>query len=118
MEKLTQDLKKGYLNLFEAIRGSRNSQGNENGEEDKSESVEGGTVQEEGIKVTARGPKLPDVPKDSTKPFLMKARIHLKLGEDFMREPDVFSREAGAVVPVPEIKAGEAENGKIVLQPS
>jgi hypothetical protein len=34
-----------------------------------------------------------------------------------MREPDVFSREAGAVVPVPEIKAREAENGKIVLQP-
>ncbi|KAI5582320.1 hypothetical protein BDE02_07G078100 [Populus trichocarpa] len=63
MEKLAQDLKKGFLNLFEAIRGSRNSQGNENGEEAKSESVEGVTVQEEGIKVTARGPKLPDVPK-------------------------------------------------------
>jgi hypothetical protein len=54
---------------------------------------------------------------DSTKPFLMKAKNHLKLGEDSMLEPDVFSREAGAVVPVPEIKAREAENGKIVLQP-
>ncbi|KAL3584055.1 hypothetical protein D5086_015116 [Populus alba] len=47
---------------------------------------------------------------DSTKPFLMKARIHFKLGEDSVLEPDVFSREAGAVVPVPEIKASEAEN--------
>jgi len=27
MEKLAQDLKKGFLNLFEAIRGGRNSQG-------------------------------------------------------------------------------------------
>ncbi|KAJ6990780.1 hypothetical protein NC653_019130 [Populus alba x Populus x berolinensis] len=54
---------------------------------------------------------------DSTKPFLMKARIHFKLGEDSVLEPDVFSREAGAVVPVPEIKASEAENGKMVLQP-
>lgn len=37
------------------------------------------------------------------------------------KKPDVFSREAGAAipvqVPVPKIKANIAENGKIVLQP-
>ncbi|CAK7337928.1 unnamed protein product [Dovyalis caffra] len=62
MEKLAQDLKKGFLDLFEAIRGSRTSQGNENVEEAKSESVEEVTVQERGIKV-ARGPTRPGVPK-------------------------------------------------------
>ncbi|PNT35617.1 hypothetical protein POPTR_005G084100v4 [Populus trichocarpa] len=63
MEKLAQDLKRGFLNLFEAIRGSRTSQGNENGDEATSESVEEVTVQDRGVKVTARGPKRPGVPK-------------------------------------------------------
>ncbi|CAK7337929.1 unnamed protein product [Dovyalis caffra] len=39
---------------------------------------------------------------------------HCMLGA---QKPDVFSREAGAVVPVPKVKSSEAENGKIVLQP-
>ncbi|KAJ6774951.1 hypothetical protein OIU79_018187 [Salix purpurea] len=63
MEKLAQDLKKGFLSLFEGIRGSRTSQGNEKGEEPTSGSVEGATVHERGIKVAAKGPTRPSVPK-------------------------------------------------------
>uniref|UniRef100_A0A7N2R6K1 Uncharacterized protein n=1 Tax=Quercus lobata TaxID=97700 RepID=A0A7N2R6K1_QUELO len=64
MEKLAQDLKKGFLRLAENIKTCKPCRGNENGDEPKLESVEKLSVQERAIHITAaRGPKRPSVPK-------------------------------------------------------
>ncbi|GKV25287.1 hypothetical protein SLEP1_g34746 [Rubroshorea leprosula] len=68
MEKLVQDLKKGFINLVESITSWKNDNGKEDGEEPKSESmeVEKGSVQvqERVIQLrAARGPTRPSVPR-------------------------------------------------------
>ncbi|GLU20394.1 hypothetical protein SLE2022_365970 [Rubroshorea leprosula] len=66
MEKLVQDLKKGFLNLVESITSWKIDNGKEDGEEPKSESMEKESVQvqERVIQLrAARGPTRPSVPR-------------------------------------------------------
>ncbi|KAJ7956905.1 Methionine--tRNA ligase [Quillaja saponaria] len=62
MEKLDQDLKKGFFQIVEAIKGCTTT--TREVEEPKIESDEKFSIQDRGIRIkAARGPKRPGAPK-------------------------------------------------------
>ncbi|KAH7520703.1 hypothetical protein FEM48_Zijuj08G0173300 [Ziziphus jujuba var. spinosa] len=67
MEKLGQDLKRGFLHMIESIKSCRPTQGMQDGKEPNLGSDEQINVEDRGIRMkAARGPKRPGVPKGSS----------------------------------------------------
>ncbi|KAH7565888.1 hypothetical protein ACOSQ2_022312 [Xanthoceras sorbifolium] len=67
MEKLVQDLKKGFLQMVDAVKGYTTTKGNGNMEESKLESAEQVTV----VEVEDRAIRL-NAPKPPTRPGVPK----------------------------------------------